>query len=1089
MSSNDFDGSPLGSGSGRGADEQGAGAPGASGLEANGSGASYPAPEGWSPDGVWRDSAVDANYETSMQQAIRPAVSHPEPGYSYWADGQGWQSKPGAGAAAPAASAAAAVTAVVSDATSMDATRAAFGAGVGVGATGLAGAAPTAVYQGGPGIPPGPGGGGYGVPMGPGGPGGYRPPGPPVGPGWAGGPGGPVGPGGPLGPGGPGGPRRPPGPRGKRKGDWWRRWTWKKALAVTGGAFVFFLVAIFGSYKYLYSATTIPAALASETAQSSTVYYSDGTTVMGTIGTTNRRDLQLSKIPTDLQNAYLAAEDKNFWTEGGVSYTGILRAGLHDVTSGGGLNGGSTITQEFVRNYYGLGLQQTMRRKVKEIFISEKLADQKSKQWILQHYLNTVTEGGNSYGVEAAAQTYFGVPVAKLTISQDAVLASMPQAPSTLPQESNKSGLETRWHYVLGQMVQDGYITQAQLDAQKFPTLLTWSDPARAETAADVNPANSSGRPWEPYILSAVVSELASVDHLSDSDLRTGGYKVVTNISLPKEKEMYSAVDTTLTSSNIQATPGATVSSRPSWAQVGAELQDPKTGTILALYPGPGQNMSAKKCAAWNCDLDIPLLSRQQVGSSFKPYVLSTAVQQGMNVQTGILDTSPYVCIARDGSPEYSLPLSASKYAADNPTHTCALSSGYPVENDSGEIIGKQVGQQTKGANKGAAYYSDSVQGALAASSNTAFTDLAHRVGTANIVKIAQAYGVNIANYPKGSGLAKLTGQVGMALGIGLLTLDEQATMLSTIDNGGTFHASHLVKYWQQGNGAKRMPVVDSHQVLTEAQASQVQYAMDATTQPGGTAYGSVTLNRPLISKTGTTSDEHNGLFIGAIPQYSLVVGIFTNVNKQQNLTMLGGGGAGGYWPAKIWNAYATAEFSNLPVQQLLTPQFGGAKWDLLGPVPKSKPTVSCMVHGHKKKISGKTCPTPKPPTTCQHQGDPTCNGNGNNPNPTPTCSYDNNGNYTCNGNGNNPNPTPTCSYDNNGNYTCNGNGNGNGTTPTSTPTCQYQGDPTCNGNGPGGDATAAGTVGGGVLALPGSLLLMEVSRRRKRKNRRSRAE
>jgi membrane peptidoglycan carboxypeptidase len=259
---------------------------------------------------------------------------------------------------------------------------------------------------------------------------------------------------------------------------------------------------------------------------------------------------------------------------------------------------------------------------------------------------------------------------------------------------------------------------------------------------------------------------------------------------------------------------------------------------------------------------------------------------------------------------------------------------------------------------------------------------------------------------------------------------------------------------------------------------------MDATTQSGGTAYGSVTLNRPLISKTGTTSDEHNGLFIGAIPQYSLVVGIFTNVNKQQNLQMLGGGGAGGYWPAKIWNAFATTEFTNLPVQQLLTPQFSGAKWDLLGPVPKSKPTVNCMVHGHKKKISGKTCPTPNPTPTCQYRGDPTCNGNGNgnNPNPTPTCSYDNNGNYTCGGNNPNPTSTPTCQYP--GDPTC----GGGGSTPTSTPTCQYPGDPTCNGTN-GAPTTATSTVGGAVLVLPGSLLLMEVSRRRKRKGRRSKAE
>jgi hypothetical protein len=263
------------------------------------------------------------------------------------------------------------------DATSLDAARAVFGAGAGVGATefyGASGSEPTSVYQGGPSVPPRPGAGGYGGPLGPGGPGGYGPGGSP---GWSGGPGGPAR------PGGPGGPRRPQGPRGKGQGNWWRRWTWKKALAVTGGMFVFFFLAMFATYQYMLNSATIPTALASVNYQDTTVYYSDGKTVLGTFGTTNRQDLTYQQIPQQLQNAFVAAEDKNFWTEGGISSTGILRAAIHDVEYGGsgGLNGGSTITQEFVRNYYdGVGTQQTISRKIKEVFIAQKLAATKSKQ-------------------------------------------------------------------------------------------------------------------------------------------------------------------------------------------------------------------------------------------------------------------------------------------------------------------------------------------------------------------------------------------------------------------------------------------------------------------------------------------------------------------------------------------------------------------------------------------------------------------------------------------------------------------------------------------------------------------------------------
>src|SRR5579862_41125 len=111
----------------------------------------------------------------------------------------------------------------------------------------------------------------------------------------------------------------PQGPGGKRKGSWWRHWTWKKALAVAGGALVFVVLALFGTYEYLASSATIPAVLASANYQTTTVYYSDGKTVIGTIGQVNRQDLTFSQIPTGLRNAVLAAQDKDFWTEGGIS--------------------------------------------------------------------------------------------------------------------------------------------------------------------------------------------------------------------------------------------------------------------------------------------------------------------------------------------------------------------------------------------------------------------------------------------------------------------------------------------------------------------------------------------------------------------------------------------------------------------------------------------------------------------------------------------------------------------------------------------------------------------------------------------------
>ena len=167
----------------------------------------------------------------------------------------------------------------------------------------------------------------------------------------------------------------------------------------------------------------------------------------------------------------LAAEDRNFFNEGGVSPTGIMRAAYEDVTGGdGSLQGGSTITQEFVRQYYsGIGTQQTMSRKIKEIFVAMKVAKEKSKQWILTNYLNTIYFGDGAYGVQAAAQTYYGKTVDKLTVAQAAVIAAIIQQPSNYPLPQYRAQLENRWHYVLNGMVQMGKLTQQQADAMKFP--------------------------------------------------------------------------------------------------------------------------------------------------------------------------------------------------------------------------------------------------------------------------------------------------------------------------------------------------------------------------------------------------------------------------------------------------------------------------------------------------------------------------------------------------------------------------------------------------------------------------------------------
>jgi membrane peptidoglycan carboxypeptidase len=236
---------------------------------------------------------------------------------------------------------------------------------------------------------------------------------------------------------------------------------------------------------------------------------------------------------------------------------------------------------------------------------------------------------------------------------------------------------------------------------------------------------------------------------------------------------------------------------------------------------------------------------------------------------------------------------------------------------------------------------------------------------------------------------------------------------------------------------------------------------MSMTTVNGtGTAAAYGLGNRPIIAKTGTSSGSTSGFFIGAIPQYSLVVGIFTHSQDpklNESLVPLTGGGFGGYWPAKIWNTFAQAEFANLPSESFQNAVFSGTAWNQVGKIAAPKPTVNCMVNGKKKKINGKTCPTPTPA-------------------PTPTCSYpgeQNQDGCTTGSAGATPTPTPTCSYPGEQNCSSSGTGTGgNGTTPTGVST-----------NAVTASSTKAGLAAGGALvALPGSFLWTVMSRRRRKR-------
>ena len=762
--------------------------------------------------------------------------------------------------------------------------------------------------------------------------------------------------------------------RPRRKGDWWRRWTWKKALAACALSGFGFAVMLVIGYFYVLSATPIPAASQFAVGQASRVYFRDGTTLVGMFGESDRQTLQPNQIPTMVRNAMVAAEDKHFYDEGGVSPVGIARAAIADLTSGSVQQGGSTITQQLVRNYYtGIGTAETASRKIKEIFVAEKLAQEESKNWILTNYMNTVPTGANNmYGFGAAAEAYFGVPVKKLTVAQAAMIAAMPQSPSYY-NPNPKAGasyqaLVFRWHYVLRTMVSMGTLSQAQANAQKFPTL------AKA--------FNNNWSGYRGYIMTAVLNELENTYHYTQAQIDDGGLKIITTFSKPMMNQLYATVAQEKRQMRLDG------KALPNYAHIGAVLEQPGTGEIWAMYSGP--NFDAKNCNVIRCQWDMALQNREQVGSSMKPYVLALARSQGMSVKTSTLDGHSPLWI-----PPVSQPMTYASVA-----QPADPGSWYQVGNDAGDAQASGV----------------SVVTASAESLNTAYTDLYHRVAGPDgqsMMAMAKSFGVNIAS--SASGLYTQRDEVGTALGQASLTVEEQANTFAVLANDGQYVSPHVVLEIQQQKPGQAMSTIQAkvnrHTVLTPAEDSDVDYALSFDDKPGGTAPNAgLADGREIIAKTGTTNLSQSAFFIGAIPQFSLAVGMFTNEQgcpenvsgcaaaaNQESAppagvqTLYGVGnlpGYGGEWPATIWHAYAQKMFGSMPVKAFPTPDFGGSPWNLLNPnmikpkaSPQPTPTSTCNGISFAGHCFGNHTPTPTPSTPTPSNPVPTPSF----PNGTPT--------------------------------------------------------------------------------------------------------
>ncbi|TWH74947.1 membrane peptidoglycan carboxypeptidase [Modestobacter roseus] len=631
----------------------------------------------------------------------------------------------------------------------------------------------------------------------------------------------------------------------------------------------------------VYATTEVPSPESVQNAQTTVVYYSDGVTEMARLNDgENRTEVPLDQVSEPAQNAILAAENRDFYTDPGISFTGIARAAWNNLT-GGSTQGGSTITQQYVKNAF-LSSEQTFSRKFKELFLAVKLDNEYSKEEILENYLNTIYFGRSAYGIEAAANTYFGVPAAQLTAEQGAVLAVLVRNPGANDPETNPEGAQSRWGLVLDAMVEQGWLDPAARDAAVYPPVLP-------------NTGSTAGIPAGPegHIVRQVLGELRrSPFSYDDQQIYTGGLRITTTVDKAKQDAAVAAVNDVM-------------AGEPGNLRQALVAIDPKTGGVLAYY-GNAQASSDDP----NVDTTDYAQAPKPPGSSFKPYTLATALMNGYSVDT-----------RRDGSSPQEFD--------DRP--------GLPVVNSGNAQCANCTIKEamTKSLNTtfyGLAYEVGPDLVAETARTIIGLPDVWDAENNDSTVS-AELTGKPTLSSPQ-------TGVTGGSIGIGEYEVRpiQQAAGFATLAADGVRHETHFIGTVTDSAGELRgIGSTTSEPAVPADVARDVTFALEDVASSSKLPLDG---NRPVAAKTGTQgkdrTDNSDAWMVGYTPSISTAVWVGSKgteaITNASGRIIYGSG-----LPGEIWQQFMDTVLDGTPEEPL--PSKAVIKGDPDKSVPEPRPT------------------------------------------------------------------------------------------------------------------------------------------------------
>ncbi|MFI7339811.1 transglycosylase domain-containing protein [Streptomyces sp. NPDC050085] len=678
-----------------------------------------------------------------------------------------------------------------------------------------------------------------------------------------------------------------------------RFFTWKKLL----GAFFGFVLLCMGAFVVLYMVIDVPEGNPDAKLQSNVYKYSDGTTMART-GEVNREIVDLADVPKGVQQTFVAAENKSFYKDTGIDFKGTAR-GVLNTLSGKGKQGGSTITQQYVKNYY-LTQDQTVTRKLKELVISLKVDRKMSKDDILAGYINTSFYGRSSWGIQAAAQAYYGVDAKDLSVEQGAYLAALLQAPNqydwAIASDTGKRMAKARWNYVLDNMVDMHQLSASERQGMKFPV-------PKAPKAA----AGLQGQ--EGYLYQAAKAEVQKTLNLTDEQFDAGGYTITLNIDRKKQKQLEKSVKEQLTDKLHPKT-----SKADARVQAGAVSVDPKTGKILAMYGGSGLSQHWTNNAT---------RTDYQPASTFKPIILAAALENRAKTQR------------------------------DQPIEASTIYDGTnkrPVVED-----GKKVGFAPPNEDD-RSYGPVDVQTAMNKSINSVFAQMGADVGMDQVMATAKKLGMDDADLKPY--YAQTLGTMGAS------PLEMAGVYATLDNHGKQVTPKIVKSVSKGGQPVELPDAIGDQVIsrgVADSVTSVLTGVVDDGTAKTSVSDNPARDGQQVAGKTGTSDDNKSAWFTGYTPNLVTSVGLFgegalKTAEAGNQVPMKGAGGRprvdGGSFPAQIWAQY-TFNSSSASSEFDLDTDMGAAVEPTTQP-----PTTPTNEPSNTPSTTPPTTPSTTPPTT-----------------------------------------------------------------------------------------------------------------------------